>query len=126
MFGWALNQFDVTGVVGEQAMVAYGFHRRMGLIAVVVGLGLAGGCGDPKPAERAGNECSSFAAYQGHEGEKVSTELLTDPDVTFRFDGSDMMPPAVGVGSFWRGMTDWINGKSTATVLSKIESTWPD
>lgn len=58
--------------------------------------------------------------------DRLSTELLTDPDVTFRFDGSDLMPPAVGVGSFWRGMTGWISGKPTPTVLSDIESTWPD
>jgi alpha-glucoside transport system substrate-binding protein len=57
--------------------------------------------------------------------DRLSTDLLTDPDVTFRLDGSDLMPPAVGTGSFWRGMTDWINGKATAAVLTEIESTWP-
>ena len=57
--------------------------------------------------------------------DRLSTDLLTNPDITFRFDGSDMMPPAVGAGSFWRGMTDWINGKATPAVLSEIESTWP-
>jgi alpha-glucoside transport system substrate-binding protein len=57
--------------------------------------------------------------------DRLSTDLLTNPDVTFRFDGSDMMPPAVGAGSFWRGMTDWINGKSTPAVLRDIESSWP-
>ena len=57
--------------------------------------------------------------------DRLSTELLTNPDVTFRFDGSDLMPPVVGAGSFWRGMTDWINGKATTTVLTEIEATWP-
>lgn len=58
--------------------------------------------------------------------DRLSADLLTDPDVIFRFDGSDLMPPAVGVGSFWRGMTAWINGKPTPAVLSDIESSWPD
>jgi alpha-glucoside transport system substrate-binding protein len=35
------------------------------------------------------------------------------------------MPAAVGAGSFWQGMTEWINGKSTAEVLGDIESSWP-
>ncbi|UWP86041.1 ABC transporter substrate-binding protein [Dactylosporangium fulvum] len=56
---------------------------------------------------------------------KLSAALLTDPAVTFRFDGSDMMPAAVGSGSFWTGMTDWIEGEGTATVLHRIEGTWP-
>jgi alpha-glucoside transport system substrate-binding protein len=57
--------------------------------------------------------------------DRLSTDLLTNPDVTFRFDGSDLMPPSIGAGSFWRGMTDWVNGKATSVVLSEIESSWP-
>jgi alpha-glucoside transport system substrate-binding protein len=57
--------------------------------------------------------------------EKLSATLLTDADVTFRFDGSDMMPGTVGAGTFWTGMTDWIKGADTATVLHRIETTWP-
>jgi alpha-glucoside transport system substrate-binding protein len=57
--------------------------------------------------------------------EKLSADLLTDPTVTIRFDGSDLMPAAVGAGTFWTGMTEWIQGASTATTLQRIESTWP-
>ena len=56
---------------------------------------------------------------------KLSAELLLDENVTFRFDGSDLMPSAVGAGSFWTGMTAWINGADTATVLAEIEASWP-
>ncbi|HEX5996113.1 MAG TPA: ABC transporter substrate-binding protein, partial [Jiangellales bacterium] len=36
----------------------------------------------------------------------------------FRFDGSDLMPGAVGAGSFWKGMVAWISGqKNLDTVL---------
>ncbi|WP_309616129.1 ABC transporter substrate-binding protein [Salinibacterium sp.] len=52
-------------------------------------------------------------------------KVLQDPKTTFRFDASDLMPGVVGAGSFWTGMVDWINGKSTSEVLDNIEATWP-
>ncbi len=55
----------------------------------------------------------------------LSVEILQDPNAVFRFDASDLMPGAVGAGSFWKGMTDWITGKSTADTLNFIESSWP-
>jgi alpha-glucoside transport system substrate-binding protein len=55
----------------------------------------------------------------------LSATLLADPAATFRFDGSDMMPAAVGAGTFWTGMTAWIKGDSSATALHRIETTWP-
>ena len=56
---------------------------------------------------------------------KLFARLLTDPSVTFRFDASDLMPAQVGAGTFWVGMTDWINGADSATVLHRIEKSWP-
>jgi alpha-glucoside transport system substrate-binding protein len=56
--------------------------------------------------------------------DKLSYQILTDPKATFRFDGSDLMPGNVGAGSFWTGMTDWINGKSTQEVADAIEKSW--
>ena len=44
---------------------------------------------------------------------------------TFRFDGSDLMPGAVGAGSFWKGMVNWINGQDTKQVTDAIEASWP-
>lgn len=57
--------------------------------------------------------------------DKLSAEILTDKAATFRFDGSDLMPGAVGSGTFWKGMTDWITGKSDKEVLDYIEQSWP-
>ena len=57
--------------------------------------------------------------------DKLSVQILQDKGTVFRFDGSDLMPGAVGAGTFWKGMIEWINGKDTATVLSTIESSWP-
>ena len=52
-------------------------------------------------------------------------KILQDPDTTFRFDASDLMPGAVGAGTFWKGMVDWVNGASTDEVLTQIETGWP-
>jgi alpha-glucoside transport system substrate-binding protein len=35
------------------------------------------------------------------------------------------MPAAVGAGTFWTAMTEWINGKDTAAALTQIEASWP-
>jgi alpha-glucoside transport system substrate-binding protein len=56
--------------------------------------------------------------------DKLSVQILQDEKTVFRFDGSDLMPAAVGAGTFWKGMVDWINGKDTATVLNGIEGSW--
>ena len=43
------------------------------------------------------------------------------------FDASDLMPPAVGQGSFWTGISDWANsnGSNTDSVLQAINDSWP-
>ena len=43
----------------------------------------------------------------------------------FRFDGSDMMPSAVGAGTFWSEMTNWVKGQDDKTTLDNIEKSWP-
>ena len=52
-------------------------------------------------------------------------KILQDPDTTFRFDASDLMPGAVGAGTFWKGMVDWIDGTPQDQVLTQIEAGWP-
>jgi alpha-glucoside transport system substrate-binding protein len=45
---------------------------------------------------------------------------------TVRFDASDMMPGAVGAGSFWKGMTDFFSGAADLnTVVKQIDASWP-
>ena len=41
---------------------------------------------------------------------KQSIEILQSEDTTFRFDGSDLMPGAVGADSFWKGIVAWVGG----------------
>jgi len=57
--------------------------------------------------------------------DKLSVSILQDPQVQFRFDGSDLMPAAVGAGTFWKQMVAWINGQDTNTTLTNIENSWP-
>jgi len=57
--------------------------------------------------------------------DKLSAQILQDPAVTFRFDASDLMPAAVGSGSEWKQLTNWLTGQSTKQTLDNIEATWP-
>ncbi|MEF3402473.1 ABC transporter substrate-binding protein [Agromyces sp. CCNWLW203] len=73
-----------------------------------------------------------ISANKGLDPQVASSELLTqsieilqDPETTFRFDGSDLMPGAVGADSFWKGIVAWVTGGETAQVLDTIESSWP-
>ena len=45
----------------------------------------------------------------------------------FRFDASDLMPPEVGAGSFWKEMTNLaVEGPGYIdTALSNVENSWP-
>ena len=54
---------------------------------------------------------------------KGEGQILLDA-TTFRFDGSDLMPGAVGAGSFWTGMVDFVGGKSAQEVADQIQASW--
>ncbi|MGR3468342.1 MAG: ABC transporter substrate-binding protein [Shimia sp.] len=43
---------------------------------------------------------------------------------TFRFDGSDLMPGAIGAGTFWTGMVDYTSGKPAQEVADEIQASW--
>ncbi|RZM77293.1 ABC transporter substrate-binding protein [Leptolyngbya iicbica] len=51
--------------------------------------------------------------------------ILQDASV-IRFDGSDLMPGAIGTGTFWTGMVDYVGGADAAAVLADIEASWPE
>lgn len=58
-----------------------------------------------------------------------ASEILTKAlkEGTGRFDASDLMPAAVGSGSFWTGMVNYVKGgpSSLDGVLSTIDKSWP-
>jgi len=57
--------------------------------------------------------------------DKLALQILQDPNSVFRFDGSDLMPAAVGSNSFWKQITAWVTGQSTQQTLDNIEASWP-
>lgn len=61
-------------------------------------------------------------AYQDETVKRLGDILLNA--TTFRFDGSDMMPGAIGAGAFWTGMVDFVGGKSARDAADQIQSTW--
>lgn len=45
---------------------------------------------------------------------------------TVRFDASDLMPGAVGSGTFWKEMTSFVSGaEDLDTALKNIDASWP-
>ncbi|MEL7027406.1 MAG: alpha-glucoside ABC transporter substrate-binding protein, partial [Pseudomonadota bacterium] len=67
---------------------------------------------------------ASLDTYQDDTLRKQGEILLGA--TTFRFDGSDLMPAAVGQGSFWTGMVDYTGGKAAADVAAEIDASWPN
>jgi alpha-glucoside transport system substrate-binding protein len=64
------------------------------------------------------------AELYGSPSLKKQGEILLNA-TTFRFDGSDLMPGAVGAGTFWTGMVDYTGGKTAEEVAATIDSSWP-
>jgi alpha-glucoside transport system substrate-binding protein len=77
-------------------------------------------------------EGGTVSANNGVDPENASSpllqqtiEILQDPNTTFRYDGSDLMPGAVGSNSFWKGMIAWLTGADSKKVADDIEASWP-
>ena len=68
------------------------------------------------------NKLANVETY-GNETLKKEGQILLS-GTTFRFDGSDLMPGAVGAGSFWTGMVDFVGGKSAQEVADGIQKSW--
>ena len=53
--------------------------------------------------------------------------VMVSEATTLGFDASDLMPAAVGNGTFWSGMVDWVaaNGEGTEAIFQSIEDSWP-
>jgi alpha-glucoside transport system substrate-binding protein len=75
------------------------------------------------PNVNVGEDCYANDILAG--ASVVLTEALKAG--TGRFDASDLMPAAVGQGTFWSGMIDYVKGgpDSLDGVLSNIEASWP-
>ncbi len=61
-------------------------------------------------------------AYSTDTFRKLADVLLSA--TTFRIDGSDLMPGAIGAGAFWAGMVDFIGGSSAQEVADAVQVAW--
>jgi alpha-glucoside transport system substrate-binding protein len=58
--------------------------------------------------------------------DQISAKYLTDPNATFRFDASDLMPAAIGSGQEWKSFTSWFGeGQSVQQTAKDIDAAWP-
>ncbi|WP_425466179.1 ABC transporter substrate-binding protein [Paenibacillus methanolicus] len=63
-------------------------------------------------------------SWYANDQEKRMAEFLSSAK-TIRFDGSDLMPGAVGAGSFWKGMTDYVSGTvDLDKAMEEIQAGW--
>ena len=63
--------------------------------------------------------------WYGNEIERGVAQMLQDA-TSVRYDGSDLMPGAVGAGSFWREMTSFVAGtEDLDSALKNIDASWP-
>ena len=68
---------------------------------------------------------SSLDWYTNDVDRGVAEIILNASSV--RFDGSDLMPGAVGAGSFWKSMTSYVSGTiDLDTALKDIDASWPE
>lgn len=67
---------------------------------------------------------SQLSWYSNLVDRKVAEVIQNATSV--RFDGSDLMPGAVGAGSFWKHMTAYVSGAETLDQAVKaIDASWP-
>ncbi len=67
---------------------------------------------------------SDLSWYTNPVDRKIAELLKTATAV--RFDGSDIMPGAVGAGSFWKEMTAYVSGTHTLDrAVKAIDASWP-
>jgi alpha-glucoside transport system substrate-binding protein len=64
--------------------------------------------------------------YAGNYKLKVANDIASGA-TAIGFDASDLMPPAVGQGSFWTEISAWAssNGTTTDATLQAIDDSWP-
>jgi alpha-glucoside transport system substrate-binding protein len=116
------GELAVVGTAGNRPEVVDFLERFM---AEDVQCALAGDPGSSRisPNINVGADC--YANEILADSAVVLTEALANG--TGGFDASDLMPSAVGAGSFWTGMVDYMqNGPdSIEGILEEIEASWP-
>ena len=72
------------------------------------------------------NTSTPAAWYAGSYKLQVASDIVNKA-AGIGFDASDLMPGAVGAGTFWTQSVDWVNsnGSNTDAVLKAIDDSWP-
>lgn len=65
---------------------------------------------------------ANMDAYANDTQRKLG-QILMDAS-SFHFDGSDLMPGAIGTGAFWTGMVDFLGGTPAPQVAARIQQAW--
>ena len=75
---------------------------------------------------RAAQTSTPPAWYEGAYKLKVASEIANTA-AGIGFDASDLMPAAVGAGTFWTKAVEWVNngGADTDAILKAIDDSWP-
>jgi DNA-binding SARP family transcriptional activator/ABC-type glycerol-3-phosphate transport system substrate-binding protein len=68
---------------------------------------------------------SNYDPFWRRQAELLDAALAAD---TFRFDGSDLMPPPIGNDLFWHAMIRYLQQgpDSLDAILTDLEAAWPD
>ena len=70
-------------------------------------------------------ELSKYTSFERGQAELIVNALEGD---AFRFDASDLMPPAIGQGLFWESMMRYLEDgpDSLDGILADLDAAWPD
>jgi alpha-glucoside transport system substrate-binding protein len=70
-------------------------------------------------------DLNNYPTFWRRQAEVLNAALADD---TFRFDGSDLMPPEVGLQPFWDAMMTFVSEgpKSLDSILADLDAEWPD
>ncbi|WP_309224495.1 ABC transporter substrate-binding protein [Halomicronema sp. CCY15110] len=139
-----INDFLPSGLIPEETVDVFALPGMSGEPPPVLVGGIVYAQFNDSPAATAlmkhlaSVEAHTRWANEGYISPHTEVGLEAYPDVlirnqaavlkeaaVIRFDGSDLMPGAVGTGTFWTGMVDYVGGAEAATVLAEIEASWP-
>jgi len=63
-------------------------------------------------------------SHYGSDIDRRAGQVIEDaPHI--RFDGSDMMPPVVGTGTFWEAMREYIRTGDINAAVTLVDDSWP-
>jgi alpha-glucoside transport system substrate-binding protein len=70
-------------------------------------------------------DLDNYTAFERGRAELLHAALAAD---TFRFDGSDLMPPPISDSLFWDAMMRYVveGPESLDEILAELDNAWPD